>query len=184
MKRALRFIAIPLALVVALGLIAGRVSLIGSENTAKVTKSEETETKMKFEIEKTEDEWRTELTPEQFRVAREKGTERAFTGKYYDYKEEGTYKCVCCGAPLFESSSKFNSGTGWPSFYAPASDENIHTESDRSLGMVRTEVMCAKCGAHLGHVFDDGPEPSGLRYCVNSTSLEFEAKSTDSTDKK
>ncbi len=122
---------------------------------------------------KTEKEWRENLSSESYRVLRKKGTERPFTGKYHNYKEKGTYNCAGCGNPLFSSEAKFDSGTGWPSFYMPIADKNIQTEQDSSLLMVRTEVHCSKCGGHLGHVFDDGPEPTGLRYCINSAALDF-----------
>ena len=137
---------------------------------------------MSEKVVKSDEEWRAELSPDQYEVLRNKGTERAFTGKLLHNKDTGTYVCAACGAPLFASDTKFDSGSGWPSFWEPAADDRVDTHEDTSHGMRRVEVTCAACGGHLGHVFPDGPNPTGMRYCINSLSLDFEPDATDDTE--
>lgn len=151
------------------------LSCTQSENRSKYSQPR------KDKVVKTEEEWKKQLSDEAYEVTREKGTERAFSGDYWDHKADGTYHCACCDLPLFDSETKFKSGTGWPSFYEPVNKKDVGEVVDRSYGMIRTEVICNRCDAHLGHVFTDGPEPTGLRYCINSVSLKFEQR-VDNTD--
>jgi peptide-methionine (R)-S-oxide reductase len=148
----------------------------GAENSEKRGETNENKAGTEEKVVKTEEEWKEILTPEQYRILREKGTEMAFSGEYWKTKTAGVYVCAGCGQKLFDSEHKFDSGTGWPSYYKPIAEDNVETESDRSLGMVRTEVLCSRCGGHLGHVFEDGPPPTGLRYCINSAALKLEER--------
>jgi peptide-methionine (R)-S-oxide reductase len=149
------------------------ISNSNNENSIPIYSVKSGNVEMVDKVVKTDEEWKKILSPESYNVARKQGTELAFTGKYHDCHEDGIYQCVCCGTDLFDSNTKFDSGTGWPSFWEPIASENVKEHQDRSYGMIRNEVLCSRCDAHLGHVFDDGPKPTGLRYCMNSASLKL-----------
>lgn len=159
---------------VILGALATTCNLASCQsNSQSPEQSTANQAKAMYKVDKSDQEWKEELSPEEYRVLREKGTERAFTGEYNDFKKKGTFTCAACGNELFSSNTKYDSGSGWPSFYKPVDENAVEEKKDKSHGMVRTEVLCNNCGGHLGHVFPDGPQPTGMRYCINSVSLDF-----------